>query len=112
MAEEKVQKIEEITKNNVKVDENDINNRGFGPNLYPEFSRPITEALISNPPGAIEMTQYPKKEGEGKVFLFFFKYYKKIKNNIFFFFFLYFFFFYIYIPYNYVNVESYCAYSK
>ncbi|KAG4084576.1 acetyl-CoA synthetase-like protein [Neocallimastix lanati (nom. inval.)] len=66
MAEEKVQKIEEITKNNVKVDENDINNRGFGPNLYPEFSRPITEALISNPPGAIEMTQYPKKEGEGK----------------------------------------------
>jgi len=83
MAEEKVQKIEEITKNNVKVDENDINNRGFGPNLYPEFSRPITEALISNPPGAIEMTQYPKKEGEGKVFFFFFNKKKKKKKAIF-----------------------------
>jgi len=81
MSEEKVQKVEEVTNNNIKVDENDINNRGFGANLYPKFSRPITEALIKNPPGAVEMTKYPKKEGEGKVFLFFFKK-KKKKHNV------------------------------
>jgi len=82
MSEEKVQKVEEVTNNNIKVDENDINNRGFGANLYPKFSRPITEALIKNPPGAVEMTKYPKKEGEGKVFLFIYIFIYLLKCNI------------------------------
>jgi len=56
----------ENTKND-NVDKNDIDNRGFGANLYPEFCRPINEANVKNPPGAIEMTKYPKKDGEGKV---------------------------------------------
>jgi len=58
----------ENTKNDtINVDKDDINNRGFGANLYPEFCRPINEANINNPPGAIEMTSYPEKKGEGKV---------------------------------------------
>jgi len=60
------EKVENTTNETNDVDMNDINNRGFGANLYPKFSRPINEANIKNPPGAIEMTQYPKKEGEGK----------------------------------------------
>jgi len=57
----------ENTKNDtINVDKDDINNRGFGANLYPEFCRPINEANINNPPGAIEMTSYPEKKGEGK----------------------------------------------
>jgi len=51
----------------VNVDKDDIDNRGFGANLYPEFCRPINEENVKNPPGAIEMTKYPKKAGEGKV---------------------------------------------
>ncbi|ORX55841.1 acetyl-CoA synthetase-like protein [Piromyces finnis] len=58
----------ENTNNNnpVNVDKDDISNRGYGANLYPEFSRPINEENVKNPPGAIEMTKYPKKDGEGK----------------------------------------------